>query len=85
MNDNDGTLKIDLFWPGVWGPNSVFPLHLSEQAYFCTTRQDYGLSDFADIFHTGPCHCFTVHGFCVRTRPPWTTRKMNGSLFTSVV
>lgn len=51
LNDDDGILKIRLFWPGIWGPNSVFPLHLSEQAYFCTTRQDYGLSDFADIFH----------------------------------
>ncbi len=51
LDDNDGILKIRLFWPGIWGPNSVFPLHLSEQAYFCTTRQNYGLSDFADIFH----------------------------------
>lgn len=44
-------LKIALYSLGVWGPNSVLPLHLSELAYVHTSRQEEGLNDFTDIFH----------------------------------
>lgn len=51
LSDEGQRLKIALYSLGVWGPNSVLPLHLSEQAYVHTSRQEEGLNDFTDIFH----------------------------------
>lgn len=51
LREEGHLLKIALFSIGVWGPNSVLPLHLSELAYFHASRQEEALSDFTDIFH----------------------------------
>ncbi len=43
--------EISLFGLGIWGPHSVLPLHMTEQAHLQAGRQDLLLHDFADIFH----------------------------------
>ena len=51
LSQTHSPCKIALFSLGVWGPNSVLPLHLSEPAHLAATRQQPVLNDFMDIFH----------------------------------